>query len=288
MSETTPLVLGNVTKPGAVDRLQRAGEAALRVLGPTGSLHIGEVVGDDIASVHADLSGISIASLGELQRVGGQIEDVLRAHGIGEERVDAVHASEGLIRFAEVKAQPLTIIGTDFTLQAALADIPITWLEDAIGRLAIAIDDKRAGVDLTGDLSLSVPHDDFIALLHRVAEEINERDDVPVDIELRQVRLTQESPRSLRIEASAKASKGFVSGTVIARATVEIDHDLTLHVNDVELTSRNPIIAGLLKFADKYLNVDPIRLADLGPLGERILEVTLTVGDNIEAQVILG
>lgn len=288
MSETMPLVLGNVTKPGAVDRLQRAGQAAVQVLGATASMRVGDVIDDDIVSVEVDLSGVRFESLEEFERAGERIEEVLTAHGIGEERLDAVHASQGLLRFAEVRARPLIVMGAEFTLDGALADVPITWLEDAAGRLAIAIDDRRDPLNITGDLALRVPQDAFIELLHRVVAELDASEDVPFNIDLRQVRLTQETPRSVKVEASAKVSKGIVGGTAIGRATIEIDHDLVLHVRELEVTSRNPIIAGLLKFADSYMHVDPVELADIGPLGERIIDVTLTVGDEIEARAILG
>ncbi|WP_293698909.1 hypothetical protein [uncultured Agrococcus sp.] len=288
MPETTPLILGNVTKPGAADRLQRAGEAALKSLDQRTSMHVGQVVGNDIDHVNIDLTGIRIDSVEDFEDFGNRVGEAFRSHGIEERRLDAVHASPGLVKIAEIRAHPVTIFGAPYVLDGALVDVPITWLEDAGGLLAIAIDENRDPLHLTGELSLRVEQDALIDSLHVLVEQISDRDGVPVHVELRQVRFTQDTQRSVRVEASAKVSKGFVSGTAIAKATLELDNDLVFHVRELEITSKNPILSSFLKLAESRLKVKPMRLADLGPLGERIIDVNVTVGDEIEARAVLG
>ncbi|HIY66982.1 MAG TPA: hypothetical protein H9830_11980 [Candidatus Agrococcus pullicola] len=288
MPETTPLILGNVTKPGAADRLQRAGQAALQSLDERTSMHVGQVVGNDIDHIRIDLTGIRIDSVEDFEDFGDRVGEAFRSHGIEERRLDPVHASPGLVKLAEIRARPATVLGAPYVLDGALVDVPITWLEDAGGLLAIAIDEHRDPLHLTGELSLRVEQDALIDSLHVLVEQLSDREDVPVRVQLRQVRFTQETPRSVRVEASAKVSKGFVSGTAIAKATLELDHELVFHTREIDITSKNPIIAGFLKLAENHLRVKPMRLADLGPLGERIIDVTVTVGDEIEARAVLG
>jgi len=98
------------------------------------------------------------------------------------------------------------------------------------------------------------------------------------------VELESAGPRSVTLHGFARVRKGILSASVRATGTAEVDARMVLTVRDLELSSRNPVVAALLLAARGELakaeghQVDLV--SDLPP-GVRLADVRVDVGETL-------
>ena len=277
------LVLGEAGRVDASAQLQETATRALAAadLRPARAVEVAPLDGTDLPSVTIDLTGCEIDDIESVKRFQADGADIT-------EHFDSMHANPGLVRTLEVRAEPMTLFGADVALNLELQRIPIVWMEDVEGRLGIAVDEDRRDSGLTGSAVVSVGQQEAVDALQQVADALLAGEKAPFKVEVQQLRLTQIDARSVRAEAIAKVSKGFLGARATADATLAIDDALVLHVSDIELSSRNPVILAGLKVLQSKLEIDPIELTDFEIAGARLQDMTITADERLTIRAVLG
>lgn len=255
---------------------------------------VGQLDRSTIDSVRCDLTGCTIDSIEPLKRLEaiGDSREALNAalpEGQGfSDDFHAVHANPGLVERAHVTAKPITLFGAATELEASLENVPITWLEDADGRIGVAPDTERTDAQLAGDLFLSVGQAALAEALQRVADLGLAEWGKGTKVDVQRIRFTQESAASVRVEGIAKVTKGFLGARATAAATISIENGTVVRVSDVQLASRNPIILAGLKVLEPRIQIDPIDLAEASIAGARVRQVSLEATDQLTLRATLG
>lgn len=282
------LVLGEAGKIDPVERLREALLANLAHAGmePASPVVIGPVQDADLAEAVLDLTGCTIDDIDVVKRLEHPANLPDGMHWTT--RFDAVHAKPGVLHSAAVTAAPVTVFGAEVTLDAQAEQVPILWLEDHEGNLGFAFDEDRRESGLQGSGMIDVNQQEAVDAIQQAADAAMAEMSGGYKADVQQLRITQLDRRSVKVEAIAKVSKGFLGARATAEATLSIDDKLTLHVTDVRFGSRNPVILAALKFAQSKVEIDPIDLAKHQIAGARLRDIEIVADDRISIRATLG
>ncbi|MGN7701120.1 hypothetical protein [Cellulosimicrobium sp. 22601] len=269
----------------SVDLRARLRPALLDLLGPT-------VEGADRARLDAELDGPDVSRLdvdltGVRVRVGGQgtAPGAERASTDGHETrdVEDVRAREdAVLRRVRVDAHPLLVEDVPVDVVAEAEGLRFRWVEDTAGGLGIEPVEPDDAAHLSGHVRVAAPRDALVETARRlVATELQ---NLGLTLASLDVDLESAGPRSVTLRGFARVRKGILSASVRAAGTAEVDAHMVLTVRDLELSSRNPVVAALLLAARGELakaeghRVDLV--SDLPP-GVRLADVRVDVGETL-------
>ncbi|MDF9876102.1 hypothetical protein [Cellulosimicrobium cellulans] len=272
------LPLGAAPRPTtAAELLARLRPVLLDALGPTvqGAERARldtALDGADVARLDVDLTGVHV-------RVGGTPSDATTS-GPATSDVEDVRAREdAVLRRLRVDAHPLVVEDVPVDVVAEAEGLRFRWVEDSAGGLGVEPDDATP---LTGHVRVAAPRDAIVATARRlVATELQ---NLGLTLASLDVELESAGPRSVTLRAFARVRKGILSASVRATATAEVDAQMVLAVRDLELSSRNPVVAALLVAARGELAKVEGRQVDLVsdlPPGVRLADVRVDVGETL-------
>ncbi|GED11695.1 hypothetical protein [Cellulosimicrobium cellulans] len=275
------LPLGTAPRPTtATELLARLRPVLLDALGPT-------VQSAERARLDADLDGADVARLdvdltGVHVRVGGAPSDAT-ASGPATSDVEDVRAREdAALRRLRVDAHPLVVEDVPVDVVAEAEGLRFRWVEDSAGGLGVEGVEPDDAAPLTGHARVAAPRDAIVATARRlVATELQ---NLGLTLASLDVELESAGPRSVTLRAFARVRKGILSASVRATATAEVDAQMVLAVRDLELSSRNPVVAALLVAARGELAKVEGRQVDLVsdlPPGVRLADVRVDVGETL-------
>ena len=98
------------------------------------------------------------------------------------------------------------------------------------------------------------------------------------------LRLSPAGANGVAVVVDAQVKKSLLSATVEASMTATVDDALGVTLSDVKVTSRNPVVVGLLVAARSRVERFDGRRIDLVsalPAGIRLADVRVTVGDEV-------
>ncbi|GGA63201.1 hypothetical protein GCM10011490_12210 [Pseudoclavibacter endophyticus] len=275
-----------------------------------------ELDGDDLARCHVDASGVEIplaaliaSGAGDADAAGdaGAAGDGTRGETGGEigdrHEPPVLEARRGVARDVRVAADPLRVAGRPVWFDARVSALPVVWrLHDAPvdpehpeSDRGIDVVDDGAGATVTAEVS--VQRSDLEPLVRSIIEATLAEGDGSIRLARFSLELRGSDQRDLEAVVHLGVRWGLVRGRlpllgVTARATARfgVDPDGTLHVREVQVRSRNPLVAIPLAMPPvrRRLNeVAPrtIVLGDaLGPdegTGYRLHDVRLELGPRI-------
>ncbi|MBM7819775.1 hypothetical protein JOE63_002252 [Cellulosimicrobium cellulans] len=282
------LPLGTAPRPTtSTELLARLRPVLLDLLGPT-------VEGADRARLDADLDGPDVARLdvdltGVRVRIGGSGQGSVHGteHGTADapetRDVEDVRSREdAVLRRLRVDAHPLLVEDVPVDVVAEAEGLRFRWVEDTAGALGIEPVEPDDAAPLSGHVRVAAPRDAVVETARRlVATELQ---NLGLTLASLDVELAAGGPRSVTLRGFARVRKGILSASVRATATAEVDARMVLTVRDLELSSRNPVVAALLLAARGELakaeghQVDLV--SDLPP-GVRLADVRVEVGETL-------
>ncbi|MFB8228320.1 hypothetical protein [Cellulosimicrobium sp. NPDC055967] len=278
------LPLGTAPRPTtAAELLARLRPALLGLLGPT-------VEGADRARLDADLDGPDVSRLdvdltGVRVRVGSQgaARSAEHASGRSSRDVEDVRSREdAVLRRVRVDAHPLLVEDVPVDVVAEAEGLRFRWVEDTAGGLGVEGVEPDDAAPLTGHVRVAAPRDAIVATARRlVATELQ---NLGLTLASLDVELESAGPRRVTLRGFARVRKGILSASVRATATAEVDARMVLAVRDLELSSRNPVVAALLVAARGDLAKVEGRQVDLVsdlPPGVRLADVRVDVGETL-------
>jgi hypothetical protein len=276
------LPLGRAPRPtDAAELLARLRPVLLDALGPTvqGAERVridAGLDGADVARLDVDLTGVHV-------RVGGGTPSDATRSGRATSDVEDVRSREdAVLRRLRVDAHPLVVEDVPVDVVAEAEGMRFRWVEDTAGGLGVEGVEPDDAVPLTGHVRVAAPRDAVVETARRlVATELQ---NLGLTLASLDVELESAGPRSVTLRGSARVRKGILSASVRATATAAVDAQMVLTVRDLELSSRNPVVAALLVAARGELakaeghQVDLV--SDLPP-GVRLADVRVDVGETL-------
>ncbi|MFD4991840.1 hypothetical protein ACFWH7_12440 [Cellulosimicrobium cellulans] len=275
------LPLGTAPRPTtAAELLGRLRPVLLDALGPT-------VQGAERARLDADLDGADVARLdvdltGVHVRVGGAPADATTSGPATCDVEDVRSREDAVLRRLRVDAHPLVVEDVPVDVLAEVEGLRFRWVEDSAGGLGVEGVEPDDAAPLTGHVRVAAPRDAIVATARRlVATELQ---NLGLTLASLDVELESAGPRSVTLRGFARVRKGILSASVRATATAEVDAQMVLAVRDLELSSRNPVVAALLVAARGELAKVEGRQVDLVsdlPPGVRLADVRVDVGETL-------
>jgi hypothetical protein len=275
------LPLGTAPRPtSAAELLGRLRPVLLDALGPA-------VQGAERARLDADLEGADVARLdvdltGVHVRVGGAPSDATTSSPTTADVEDVRSREDAVLRRLRVDAHPLVVEDVPVDVVAEAEGLRFRWIEDSAGGLGVEGVEPDDAAPLTGHVRVAAPRDAIVATARRlVATELQ---NLGLTLASLDVELESAGPRSVTLRAFARVRKGILSASVRATATAEVDAQMVLAVRDLELSSRNPVVAALLVAARGELAKVEGRQVDLVsdlPPGVRLADVRVDVGETL-------
>lgn len=259
------------TGPDLAERL-RAGIGAVlpgSVQGVDGMRLQATLDGPDVPALVADLTGLVVR---------------LQGSGAGSATAPApvLHREAGVLRSASLTAHPVTVSDVPVHVDAVVDGLRLSWLELADGSVGVQAHRPAQEAPLSGQARVAVDRDRLVDAVQQVAATTLAAQGFTLSS--LDVRLTSHGPTSVAVEADAKVRKGMLSATARVGATADVSDDLVLTVRDVEVTSRNPLVAAaLVAFRSKLEAVERRRvdIAAVLPPGVQVEDLRLDVGDEI-------
>lgn len=244
-----------------------------------GSLRVVATVdGPDVPTLEVDLTGLVVGGRGAAS-----------APPSGAPSAEVVHRETGTIGTASLRAWPVMVAEVPVGVDAVLHGLRFSWLEGADGSLAVKLQDPSDQHPVSGQGRAAVHQERLVAALRRqVSESLAASGFTLSSLD---VHLVSHGPTALGVQADARVRKGMLSAAVRVGAVAEVSADLVVTVRDVEVTSRNPLVAGLLlAFRGKLEAVQRERfdLAAELPAGVRITDLRLDVSDELVLTARLG
>jgi len=271
------LPLGTAPRPTtAVELLARLRPAVLDVLGPavegTDAVRLDAGLdGPDVTHLTVDVTGVRVHASG----TSGPPAPTVHVEGV-RSREDAT------LRRLRVDAHPLVVEGVPVDVTAEVEGVRFRWVEGTDGTLAVEAVEPDDDAPLSGHVRVAAPRDEVVDTVRRiVATELHA---IGLALTALDVEVVARGPRSVSLRADARVRKGILSASVRATATAVVDERMVLTVRDVELSSRNPVVAALLVVARGELAKVEGRRVDLAadlPPGIRVADVRVEVGETL-------
>lgn len=177
-----------------------------------------------------------------------------------------------------VKAHPLTVQGVPVDFDMQVEDVPFNWVTDTSGQVALALTED--GTDkVHGSFAANATKEALQeAVRQLVAAGAHEKGFTLQDLDFD----VQQSGNNFQIRGQARLRKSILSAHADARASLKYDPaNLTLRVNDVEVTSGNPAVSVLLHMVQGQIDQLRGRTFDLNeqlsPTGKKLKSLDITV-----------
>ncbi len=277
------LPLGTAPRPTTTaDLLARLRPAVLDALGP-------QIANPDAVRLDAELDGPDVARL-DVELTGvralvaspGSTTDAPSSREVTRDVDDVRSRQDAALRRLRVDAHPLTVEDVPVDVTAEVEGLRFRWVEGSDGTLAVEGVEPDDGAPLSGHVRVAAPREALLALVRRLVT--TELQGIGLALVSLDVELVSDGPRRVSVRGSARVRKGVLSASVRARATAEVDSRMVLTVRDVELSSRNPVVAALLLVARGELAKVEGRSVDLVadlPAGVRLADVRVETGETL-------
>lgn len=220
-----------------VDGLRVRGKHRLRV--------DAEVSGSDVVNLQIDATGLEFSFSGGFADTEPEAEP------------EPVTRTPGHLHTARVIADPVRVQGFNVSLLARVTDLPIEWWTHArprragqpLSAFALGVDDEAApsSVSLGASMRTRDLGPLLRAILNSVLSEAGGR--------VRRLRVDLAQDPSGRITANAVVAVRWriLFGTVRAHATVRVTPEAVVQIEDLRVSSANPVIAISLLAARPHL-----------------------------------
>ncbi|MGV8881414.1 MAG: hypothetical protein ACOH19_04625 [Rhodoglobus sp.] len=280
------LVIGKAPRPTSGAELDERLRGVLKQMAADST---GAISGLDSAKVESVIDGADVAQLA-LDFTGVRIGlDGGTSTGSAYESFGIAQTVEqGVVREFHVRANPVTFQGVDVVIDGSVAALRFQWAVDEKGRLGVGPSDEGNG-RLRIQLHAETNQDALVAAATELLEtQLSEAGVTVSDVD---VDLQSVGPREARVVASAKIRKGILGASATFRAHATIDDQMVLCVTEPQLSSRNPIVAGLLLVTRDRITqavASPIDLNASLPDGLHLQDVTLDLSERIRVDLQFG
>ncbi len=283
---TTPRIefvpLGSAPRPATGDDLAArvrgllAASAGSGITGLDGARTTGVLDGSDIESFELDLTGVTFGPQSKPTVDGWASPQV----------TSRVPATAVRLR---LDAHPLTAIDLPVDVTAEAQGIRFAWVEGTDGTVGAQPIEPDHDHPVTGHARVAVDQRGLAGMVRgmlsvALASHGVTLTDLGVDI-------SSQGPRAVSVHASAKVRKGFLGASAEVTASAEIDESMVLVIDDVRLTSPNPLVAGMLAMVRGRVEGMANRRIDLQaalPPGVRLVDVRLDAGEQLVLSARLG
>ena len=247
--------------------------------------------GDDLEHLTIDASGAAL-------RLRPQPSATATTGGVAESSPTSEIRSRrsGIARRVRLIAAPVRIDEIPLTIDVELLDAPIEWLEyaeptdSARPETALGAELRDDGEGMRGALSASIRSSDVGPLLERVTRAALAAEGLVI----RSVRvdLDQDGADGIRLSARVRARWRLLSASARAKVRLRISPDAVVTVHELEVGSRNPIVALALRAARKAIRAQVGRTLDLNDSRSgsavRLHGLRVTVGRDLNVEARLG
>lgn len=270
------LPLGSLPRPASDDDLSARLRTALLTYGGVDAATADALTvaatqaGADVPTLAVDLTGVALSPR------------EARAARASAGAIEATGRERGTIGSLSVQAHPVTVVGAGVDLQLEVSGVSFEWVEGADGRLGLAPVEPDEAHPVTGDARVAVPVQAVEAAAERVASQLAAANGLKLT--RLDLRLSPAGANGVAVVAEAQVKKSLLSATVEASMTATVDDALGVTLTDVKVSSRNPVVAGLLVAARSRVERFDGRRIDLVsalPAGIRLADVQVTVGDEV-------
>ncbi|QJW36899.1 hypothetical protein [Cellulosimicrobium protaetiae] len=281
------LPLGPAPRPAtAAELLARLRPALLDALGPTveGSERVrldADLDGPDVARLDVDLTGVHVR-VGSAQHEAGHGGAADATDPATRDVEDVRSREDAELRRLRLDAHPLLVEDVPVDVDAEVAGLRFRWVEDTAGALGVEPVEPDDAAPVSGHVRVAAPRDALVATARRLVA--TELESIGLTLASLDVELASAGPRSVSLRGFARVRKGILSASVRAAGTAEVDAHMVLTVRDLELSSRNPVVAALLLAARGELAKAEGHRVDLAsdlPPGVRLADVRVEVGETL-------
>jgi len=280
---TPPVTRDELLPLGAAPRPTSGAEVAERVLAVLRDAAGRDASGLERARVDATLDGADVAALAV--DVSGLAVRVTSRRGGGPSTHDALHAEDGdprepaTLRSLRLDAHPVVVEDVPVDVAAVAEGLRFAWVETSDGRLGVEPVEPDDAHPVTGHVRVAVPEDAVVATARRLLTA--ELATQGLTLTSLDVEITSRGPRSVAVRAFARVRKAILSASIHATLVADVDERMVLRVREVDLSSRNPVVAALLVAGRRHVDEVRGRSVDLAgelPAGVRLGDVRLDVG----------
>lgn len=247
--------------------------------------------GDDLEHLTIDASGAAL-------RLRPQPSATAATGGVTESSPTSEIRSRrsGIARRVRLIAAPVRIDEIPLTIDVELLDVPIDWLEyaeptdSARPETALGAELRDSGEGMRGTLSASIRSSDVGPLLERVTRAALAAEGLVI----RSVRvdLDQDGADGIRLSARVRARWRLLSASARAKVRLRISPDAVVTVHELDVGSRNPLVAFALRAARKTIRAQIGRTFDLNDgssaAAVRLHQTRVTVGRDVSVSARLG
>ncbi|MBO0980859.1 hypothetical protein [Microbacterium sp. SD291] len=211
---------------------------------------------------------------------------------------EVVQRTRGNLRTARITAEPMRIEGISLRFDLRLHDAAVDWLlhaepvDPAHPETIHGMDLANDGAGMHGSVTASLRSDDLAPLLTAVIRPLLESG----GIHLRSLDATvvQDGADGIRIEGAAGIRWRLLGASARGSARIGVSSDGVVAVRDLELGSRNPLVAFALRMIRRQVRAQIGKTIDLNedlPLdgdGPRLTDVRVTARDDLSVSARLG
>jgi len=283
MTETLVLPFGAAPVPSSDAEVERRATVLLASLAQPG------VRGLDGVRVAAELDGADIASL-RVDATGVTVHDPrLIDTSPAVPPVDEGRRQPATVRRLEVSAHPASVMGVPVEVDIAASNVRFEWVTGSDDLLYVELSPPSDTAPAVGTARIAAAHKDIVAAAETVLAELLAQKGftlTALDLELQ-----NRGPRSLALRARAKVKKGFLRADATVAGSGSIDRSLVLDIGDVELSSSNPIVHGLIAPFRSKISARTNQKIDLAaqlPPGVVVSDVSVAAGKDVVVSVTLG
>lgn len=277
------LVLGAAPRPSTAAQLDEMLTSVLQLIARES---VGSISGMEKVTVHSALDGADVSTLTlDLTGLTIGVATTEPPTSTYETFGEVQSSEEAMVRDFRVRANPLVFQGVEFVIDGTVEALKFQWAVDENSRLGVG-----PSAEGTGRLRIQLHAETNQDALVAAATELLEAQlvDSGVTVSDLDVELTSTGPRAATVVASAKVRKGILGASATFKAQASIDDQMVLRVTEPQLSSRNPIVAGLLLVTRDRINdavASPIDLNASLPAGLRLTDVTLDLGERIRVDL---
>ena len=269
------LPFGPAPRPTTGADVARRVHDALRDLVEEGVTGLDQVLveaaldGPDVTTLDVDLTGVSV----RLSRGGAASppHEPWRPEVVGP-------GEDATVRRARLEAHPLVVEDVPVDVTVLAEGLRFVWVETTDGRLGVAPEEPDEAHPVTGHVRVGVPQDAVVDTARRLlATELATQG---LALSSLDVEIAAAGPRAVTVRAFARVRKGILSASIHAALVADVDHRMVLTVREIDLSSRNPVVAALLVVARRQVDEVRGRTVDLAaelPAGVRLGDVHLDV-----------
>lgn len=220
-------------------------------------------------------------------------ESVGEPAGAESAEPEIVARTPGILRFARLTANPVTVHGHDLHVDATMQDLPFDWVEYATPTTpdrpatAFGVEDAAEHGSPTGTFALRMRAADIGPLITDAMRPLLSE----AGIRLRRVEVAVTSDQQELIAGGlASVRWKLFSATVRAAAILHVDPDAIVTVRKLQLSSRNPVVAIALRVVRGELRAIEGTATDLNGGSERlrIHDLRVTAAHDVAVTARIG